>query len=405
MKKRVFSLIILLTLLAACHKNDDHTPGEPKIINLPVKGKVVVQTGNGFGINLFRETAVSTNSNLMLSPLSASAALSMLMNGCEGETYNQIRDMLGYENLSADEINATYMQLAQQLPTVDPEVKLSLANALFYRTGFSIKTSFTDRLKESYLAQTAALNFNSPSSVETINQWASDNTNGKITRVISEISPDAVIFLMNALYFNGQWTTRFDKTATTLGVFTKSDGNLISVTMMKGKVQLRQFVTPQYHAIELPYGRQNFAMDIIIPTEPLNNFTPILTPDLWQEMTEGINIQSLQSMDVEMPKFKFDYEKILNQTLGSLGMTDAFMAERADLSGISDEQIFVSFVKQNTFIDVNEAGTEAAAVTTIGMEVTSMPESLCIDKPFVFAIRELTTNALLFIGKVEEPAY
>ncbi len=401
----LFLALPLMLLLASCEK-DPQGPQQPKPIDLPAKANDVIARSNAFGIDLFRTVALEEGQNLMLSPLSASTALTMLLNGCNAQTYEQIRDMLGYEGLTQDEINAAYKSLVEQLLAVDPEVELSLANAVWYRQDFAVKPPYLQAMDDAFDAEIAALDFFSPSALETINGWASDNTNGKIKKVLNEISPDAVMFLMNALYFKGTWTYQFEKNQTYDAPFTLEEGGTVTVQMMKSKIPVKMFPAGQATALELPYGRQNFAMVVVVPDGKLGDYMADFGPQQWEEITAGLD-QGAEPMETElmMPKFKFEFEKVLNDQLRSLGMTDAFDPSIADLSGISDQQIFVSFVKQNTFVDVNEEGTEAAAVTTIGIDLTSLPGSYIVDKPFIFAIRERMTNSLLFIGKVERPEY
>lgn len=406
MKLLTIFIAIIVSVSTGCSKEKPAGPKDPKPVNLPVKAQPVISGSNGFGIDLFRETALNDDSNLMLSPLSASTALSMLLNGCESESYNQIRDILGYHDLTIEEINLVYANLVNQLLNLDPDTKIALANAVWYHNTFQVKSPFLETLDTDFEAHVEALDFSNPSSVTTINNWAKENTNGKIEKVLEEISPDAVMFLMNALYFKGQWTYQFDPSLSSPVQFHPENGDGVNVPMMKGNFPYRKYSDNRCTAVELNYGQQNFAMDIIVPNETLGDFLTDFTGDSWQSIVTGLDaITTPQSAEIIMPKFKFDYEKYLNDQLKSLGMTDAFKPDLADLSGISDENIYVSFVKQNTFVDVNEEGTEAAAVTTIGIEVTSMPVPFIVDKPFIFAIRERLSNTLLFIGKVEMPAY
>jgi serine protease inhibitor len=387
-------------------KKEPEGPKQPKPIDLPVKAGEVIAGSNSFGIDLFRITALEENGNLMLSPLSASTALTMLLNGCNTQTYEQIRDMLGYEGLTLDEINATYSSLVGQLLAADPEVQLALANAVFYRQDFLVKQPFLQAMDSSYEAEIAALDFSQPSALATINGWASDNTNGKIPKVLNEIEPDMVMFLMNALYFKGNWTYQFETSQTSAAPFHLENGNIIEVDMMKSLIPAKTYSGNGATAVELPYGRQNFSMVIILPDNSLQEYLPGFDKTDWSSITAALDaIEEPGEVEMVMPKFKFEFEKYLNDQLKSLGMLDAFDCYLADLSGISDADICVDFVKQNTYVDVNEKGTEAAAVTTIGIVDTSMPPTITIDKPFIFAIRERMTNTLLFIGKVEQPSY
>lgn len=255
-------------------------------------------------------------------------------------------------------------------------------------------------------ATVRGLDFDAPSALTTINKWASDNTYEKIPKVLDEISGNAVLFLMNALYFKGDWSYQFDKDLTTLKPFNLDNGSLVNVSTMTGEVGARLAFGNSYRAIELPYGRTNFTMVIVVPENTLADFYQSFSGSVWSSITTALDAStSFGKVDVFMPRFKFSYEKVLNDQLQSMGMVDAFDEVLANLSGIADASIFVSFVKQNTFVEVNEEGTEAAAVTTIGVELTSVPGSTVfrIDKPFVFAIRERTTNTLMFIGQVTDP--
>lgn len=406
MKYYILLLLAPLLLFSFSCKKEPSGPKQPKPITLTAKADEVIMKSNGFGIDLFRVVALEENENMMLSPLSASTALTMLLNGCNTQTYLQIRDMLGYEGLTMDEINAAYNSLTGQLLAVDPEVKLALANAVWYRQGFFVKENYLNKMDSSFDAEIAALDFSSPSALETINGWAGDNTNGKIPKVLNEIDPDYVMFLMNALYFKGNWTYQFEESQTSDLPFYLADGSILNVRTMRSLVPAKMYAGNGATSVELPYGRQNFAMVLILPDAQLDDFLNEFDNTAWASITSGLDsFADPEEIEVSLPKFKFEYEKFLNDQLKSLGMLDAFDPTLADLTGISDAGIYVDFVKQNTFIDVNEEGTEAAAVTTIGIKEVSMPPSVVIDRPFIFAIRERLTNTLLFIGKVENPQY
>jgi serpin B len=406
MKHLLLAVLASLLILAGSCKKDPAGPKQPKPIYLPQKAGEVIAANNGFGVDLFRLTTADEPGNIMISPLSASTALTMLLNGCKTQTYEQIRDMLGYNGLTLDEINQTYESLVSQLLAVDPEVQLSLANAIFYREDFVVKPEFLQVMDSSFGAQITALDFYGPSALDIINKWASDNTNGKIQTVMDEMPPGMVMFLMNALYFKGSWTYQFNEAQTSQILFHPAIGNAVNVAMMRNILPVKMYSGNGAIVIELPYGRQNFAMDIIIPDNTLDEYLPGFDNAKWSLITSGLDaLTEPDEAEIIMPKFKFEFEKLLNDQLKALGMLDAFAYELADLSGIADAEIFVDFVKQNTFVDVNEEGTEAAAVTAIGIKEVSMPPSILIDRPFIFAIRERTTNTLLFIGKVENPEY
>jgi serpin B len=215
------------------------------------------------------------------------------------------------------------------------------------------------------------------------------------------------MFLMNALYFKGDWSYQFDESATEERTFHPDGSTPVNVSTMNSEVGAKVVYGNNYKAVEMPYGRTNFTMVVIVPTETLATFYPSFTSGEWNSITSEFDgADEYGKVIVYMPKFKFSYEKYLNDQLMAMGMVDAFIPFQANLSGISDQSIYVSFVKQNTFVEVDEVGTEAAAVTTIGVNLTSFPPQptqFVIDKSFVFAIRERTTNTLLFIGQVMKP--
>ncbi len=412
MKTRLLLILSLATITGfiSCSKDNGGEEPDltPKTLELTAKATDVIAYGNEFGVELFTKVALEKSENFMLSPLSASAALTMLLNGCNGDTYDQLKATLKYpENMTISEINEVYKSLVAQLLVVDPKVKLALANAIFYRQGFTVKNPFLNTMESDFDAEIAGLDFSLPSSLATINKWASDNTNGKIPKVLNEISGDAVMFIMNALYFKGDWSYQFDKSLTSDRPFYTDGSNSVDVSTMKGDIGSKVTHGTGYNAIELPYGCTNFTMVVIVPEGTLSDFNASFDAEKWNEITSAFDqANDYGEVTVYMPKYKFSYEKYLNDQLKSMGMIDAFIPGVADLSGIADASIFVSFVKQNTFVEVDEEGTEAAAVTTIGIELTSMPpqpREFVIDKPFVFAIRERTTNTLLFIGQVVNP--
>jgi serine protease inhibitor len=409
------SATLLLCLVFAfgftsCTKDNPNQQPDltPKSLELNANAPEVITNGNEFGIEMFTKVALAENKNLMLSPLSASTALTMLLNGCGGNTYDQLKKTLKYpEDMSISGINEVYKSLVNQLLQVDPKVNLALANAIFYRDSFSVKAPFLNLMSSDFEAQAEGLDFSLPSALVTINKWAYDNTNGKIPKVLDNISPDAVMFIMNALYFKGDWSYQFDKSLTSDRPFYTDEGNSVNVSTMNGKVGSKVASGINYKAIELPYGRTNFTMVVIVPNETLAGFSTQFTADMWNTITSTLDEQEeYGEMIVYIPKFKFSYEKQLKDQLISMGMIDAFDPILANLTGISDTPIFVSFVKQNTFVEVDEKGTEAAAVTTIGVYSTialPQPIQFIIDKPFIFAIRERTTNTLLFIGQIVNP--
>ena len=413
-RRLTLALTFALTLgaLAACDASGPDAIPDPTPIALTPLAKDLVGQSNGFGVDLFAETAAEDDRTLMLSPLSASVALTMLLNGTDGETYDQIRALLGYDaDADLDAINAGYRSLTDQLLAADPKVELALANAVFTRQGVPFKAPFLNAMRDGFDARVDALDFGAPSALSTINGWASENTNGRIPTVLSELDPDLVMVLMNALYFKGDWTDQFEARQTGPADFHLANGQTVQVPTMRDEIPARMASGERYVALELPYGRRNFSMVVFLPlgqeSGTLADLAGVLRDGGWADATAHLDAQTgWPETLVHLPKFSFSTDKLLNDQLQALGMTDAFSRD-ADLSRMSDDpRLLVSFVKQNTFVEVNEEGTEAAAVTTIGVTPTSAgsgPPAFIVDRSFVFAIRERTTNTLLFIGQVADP--
>ena len=405
------AVALCLTLVAGCDASDSGAP-DPTPIRLTAADRTALAQSNAFGLRLFDRVAATTDANAMLSPLSASIALTMLLNSAAGETAAQIHDMLGYapgQDIAG--VNASYRSLQTQLLAADPDVRFSIANAVFYSRAFAaqapFKAPFLTAMQADFDATVEGLDFANPTAVTAINRWASDATGGRIPRVVERISPDDVLFLMNALTFKGDWTTRFETTATRPGVFTRADGRTVRVPMMNGDVPVRIVSGDGYEAAELTYGRQNFSLVIVLPDAgPTSALATRLAGGLWDEIAGRLDAAQTdeRGVPVVLPRFSFETSTPLKSALQALGMTDAF-DDTADLTPMSDAGLLVSDVHQNTFVALDEAGTEAAAVTRVGVAV---PVSLVVGfeatRPFVFVIRERTTGALLFVGQVTDPS-
>lgn len=338
--------------------------------------------------------------NYFVSPLSLHIALGMLANGADGKTKEELTKGL---RVSSDltTTNAIYKDLIENLPNSDPKVTNTIANSVWYRNTFSVEKSFLDILKASFNAQTYAEDFNNTATVGKINTWASDNTNGKIKKVIEQIEPAHVMFLMNALYFKGDWKIPFKTENTQDADFTGINAKK-TVKMMNMTEKVKYANRPDYQAIELAYGSGNYVMTILLPNEKSNVGSVInsLSANEWKNLNKAL---AEQKVIVGLPKFTLEYETNLNKVLGNMGMPTMF-SDAADLSKISPPagKLKVGFVKQNTFVAVDEKGTEAAAVTTIGIELTSapiLPEFIC-NRPFAFFISEKQSNTILFAGKI-----
>jgi serpin B len=395
--------IAFLFSIGACTKDQPAEKRELVQIDLTGTQKSLVMSNNAFGFDMFRaiNKEEDPDKNIFISPLSISLSLAMTYNGADGDTKTEMQNTLRFPDLSAEEINGYFQTLCNALTDLDPTVKLGIANSIWYHEGFSVLPDFISINQLYYNAEVRALNFSDPASVKTINGWVASKTNNKIPKVIDEITDDLVMFLINAIYFKGQWTYDFNKDQTAPGTFHLSPVDETTVPFMHRKGTFHYYSDESLQLLEMPYGQGNFSMVVLLPKQgySVSDLAESLTPEVWNSMLADT---ASAHVDIAMPRFKFDYERVLNNDLKGLGMVKAFGP--ADFSKINPlEELYISFVKHKSFVDVNEEGTEAAAVTVVGISTTSAgpePVTFTADHPFIFAIRETTTNTILFMGKV-----
>ncbi|HYC50733.1 MAG TPA: serpin family protein [Gemmatimonadaceae bacterium] len=361
----------------------------------------VSNAANQFSFTLFqRLNAAQPDENVFVSPLSISFALGMAMNGANSATLDQMRTTLGFGATELAEINQGYRGLLELEGTLDPSTTFTIANSVWYRQGFPVHASFLDEVREAFDASVNASPFDA-TTVTAVNQWVSDKTNGKIPTVLQTIDDGLVMFLINAIYFKGSWRDQFDPKKTMPLPFTGKSGMQTVPTMMRAALsgKMRAAYLPDVTVGELSYGNSAFVMSIVVPNEPgaIDAFTASLDADRWNTLIGAM--QERQDM-VALPKFTLSYERQLKDDLEAMGMVDPFDPGNADFSRMTSAQLYLSFVKHKTFVDVNEEGTEAAAVTVVGGSTTSMPPCLCVNRPFVFAIRERFSGTILFMGKM-----
>ncbi|UBF28635.1 serpin family protein [Kovacikia minuta CCNUW1] len=362
-----------------------------------------------FGFNLFSTILKQgQGKNVFVSPTSVAIALSMVYNGASGTTQTAIAKALALQGVSLDDLNRANLDLKAALQNPDPKVKLAIANSLWAREGIPFQPDFLERNQQFYGAEITNLNFSDPTAVSTINNWVKQNTQGKIDQIVDTLDPNDVLFLINAIYFKGDWTRPFDPKKTAEKPFHRLNGTAKNHPIMSQSGEYRYYETDQFQAVSLPYG-QNRRMNMLIflpkKSVSLAQFYQTLTPETWQQWVR--QLRNRQG-SVQIPRFKLEYDIELKQALSALGMANAFDAQQADFSGISRIPTKIDQVKHKTFVEVNEAGTEAAAVTSIGIRATSaMPSSepfnLVVDRPFFCAIRDNQTGTLLFMGSIVDP--
>jgi serpin B len=368
----------------------------------------IVAAGSKFGYNLFRQVNQSdAGKNVFISPLSVSMALSMAMNGAKGATLDAMRTTLAVAGLTENEINSAYRSLIYLLRGIDPGVKFQIANSIWAREGFGVERPFADANNYYFDAEIRNLNFSDATAGPTINNWVKTNTNGKIPKIVPEPVPaDVVMYLINAIYFKGSWKRTFDSTYTLDQPFALHNGMTKQVRTMHAGGSYRYFQNNKLEMIDLPYGDSLFSMTLLLPAagSDINSFVAELNDSSVREWIDAMH--EVNEMEIYLPKFKLEYEKTLNEMLKAMGMGIAFSGA-ADFSRInSGGGLKISVVKHKSFVEVNEEGTEAAAVTMVEIisDSSMSPPVMRVNRPFVFLIRERTSGAVLFMGKILDPS-
>ena len=381
----------------------------PALADTSVDRSKLADANTGFAFDLLKEIAKEQpNTNIFISPFSVSTVLQMLDNGAAGATKQEMEHVLHTDNLPVDVLNAACKDLNQSLNS-QTNVILNLADAIWYQEGFRLKLGFISANRDFFGAELAGVDFLNSKSAKTINDWADKSTRGKIKDVVSWPFPPATrVILANAIYFKGKWEHPFDKSDTRPDAFYPATGAKKQVPMMR---QSRDFDYQQgddFQAVRLPYAGRRLNMVVFLPAT--NSSPAKLLAGLNGETWRGKTMSQFKNREgiVALPRFKIEYEVGLNDSLKALGMKNAFTLG-ANFSAMADETLFVSEVKQKSFVDVNEEGTEAAAVTTIGvagsiaMELPK-PFEMIVDRPFVFVIEDSKTQSILFMGTIFDPA-
>ncbi|MDP2207733.1 MAG: serpin family protein [Bacteroidota bacterium] len=402
----IASIMLALLLIGSCK----YAPTEPpkgEIRSLTQTEKQLVSSADKFGLKLFQKVnELEQNKNLFISPLSVSLALGMTLNGANTSTYDSMRNTLELPDIPQGQINEAYKSLIDLLTGIDPKVNFKIANSIFYQNTYTFENDFIEVNKKYFDALVRGLNFNDPATVNIINQWVKDNTNGKIEKIVESIENDIVMFLINALYFKGTWKYEFEKNKTRDDWFIQPNGTRSTCKMMVQESGFSYFANEDFQAIDLPYGDGAFSMTIFLPKQnrDVNSFIASITESNWNNWLSSFTIQNVK---LYLPKFKLEYEIQMKDVLTALGMGIAFDPGNADFTKLyrGPGRAYISKVKHKTFVDVYEEGTEAAAVTSVEIGFISVREDIVMrcDRPFVFVIREKNSNSILFIGKIIKP--
>jgi serpin B len=421
---RVFLVVLLLALMgcSSITHSSSENGNQPANTNTTMQettekpnanqvDKRLISANTAFGFRLFSELAKEdSGKNVFISPASVGLALAMTYNGAVGDTKLGMERALEIRGMNHLELNRAYAALKAALENADPKVQLNIANSLWGKKGVTFNPDFIKRNKDFYGAEVTTLDFNDSSAPGTINSWVSDKTKGKIDKIVDRIDPQAILFLINAIYFKGSWTDEFDKARTKDEPFTLATGTKQNRPMMHQNGDYRYLEGNGFQAVSLPYGSKRLSMYIFLPAQSSNleQFQKGLTAENWDRWM----IQFGEKKgEIGLPRFKLEYEVSLNDALKALGMGTAFDPDRADFTGIlqGEERAYINGVKHKTFVEVNEEGTEAAAVTSVEMRATSAmipqkPFRMIVDRPFFCAIRDNTTGEILFMGSINNPS-
>jgi len=406
--------ILSLVLASSCEKagiNDQpNDPGNPVNISTDVHQKEVIDSANRFAFDLFKPLIADSKGeeNLMISPFSITSALSMTLNGASGETFEAMRKALRLEGKTLEQINDTYLKLMTEMVPVDKRVVLEIANSVWVEKRLNVKEKFMTDVKTWFKAEAKGIDVTDPNAVNLVNDWIAEKTHDKITDMLDYLDPDLAMLLINAVYFNGKWRYQFDKADTKDEPFYVTSAKQKRVPMMHQEENLKALRTGKLTIVDLPYGQGNYSMLVVLPDADVTTSDAAdgLTPSRWNEWMDQLT-DNTRKVELSMPRFKYEYKRLLNDDLIDLGMGVAF-SDWADFSNISNQALQINRVIHQSFIETNEEGTEAAAATIVEMIRTTAgtgPSVLEVnlDRPFLYFIHEISTGTILFMGRVNDP--
>jgi len=402
MKRSMLGLLLItMMILTACSNEGGST-------DVSAASKVTV-TNEDVGFSLLKSVEADQEGNILISPTSVLIAMLMVYNGTDGETKAEIEEALQIDGLTEKEINEATKVLNEALQRNDDKIEVTLSNSLWLNDNFTFKDEFAKNMDDYFDAEIAEIDINDDASADRINGWVKKETNGLIEKLVDKpLSSDLIAYLINALYFNGTWTYEFDKNLTVDDTFFTDDGE-IEMPFMSLNEELDYFETEDLQAVKLPYGEGEMSMQLFLPKEnqSLDELVNDMTTKTWQNwQTEFTEEEGF----VSLPKFKLEYETLLNEPLQQLGIEQAFIGSEANFSPMVETTmpLFISEVKQKTAIKVDESGTEAAAATSVGIEMTSAPLEdepfhMIVNRPFMYAIYDENAEHILFIGVMKSP--
>ncbi|MBR1468875.1 MAG: serpin family protein [Prevotella sp.] len=433
MKKKNFILLaaaLLSGALLSCSSDVPEVNEEKEIVNLLSEAKpvhltqqqrVFVNDNNRFTLNFLKTVNETDHSgkSFIYSPLSITYVLGMANAASTGLTEQELEQTLGFHEGGIQAVNDYCKNLIDNLPNVDKDVTLNIANAIFLNKKFTLKKQFQDDMKQYYSATAEALDFSSPSTLTRINNWANEKTNGMIPTILDQVNPRMVSYLLNAIYFKADWTSKFDEKNTRNETFTNEKGVSKQMPMMHQGVLISYLKNNTYAAVKIPYGNSLWNMTVMLPEEgkTTDDIINLLAErGLYMKNYPGGEGDMLQTyeVDLKMPRYETSSDTdFLNggliALLTKMGIHRAFDSDLAEIPNMANVPVFISMMRQKAKIKVNEEGSEAAAVTVGGFTNTSIgpdPEPVTIPKadfhanrPFVYVISEASSGVILFVGK------
>ena len=400
---RVLPMVGVACMMAGCDDSENNVSpeeNERKSVSLTRSEQELVTANNDFAFNLFR-VADAQNSTI-LSPISITYALGMLNNGAAGETQAQINKVLGFGETGAEGINAFCKKMLTEAPNLDKSTKVLISNTIYMNKGYELKPLFVSKANDCYHAEPETRNFADGKTLDVINQWASDHTEKMIEKVLDKDSfdPSAISYLLNAIYFKGAWTEKFDKENTRDEAFKMETGEEKQLPIMHQEQEFYYAEDDDCQVLRLPYGNKAYSMTILLPKEgkTVRDLVKTLNKDTWERYQQiGSAI-----VDVKLPRFESNTDLTLDKIMATLGMPNAFNPNLAEFPEFCNVPTYIDMMKQVARIKVNEEGTEAAAVTVIFVKLANAAPrrvSFHATRPFLYIISEQSTGAIFFIGQ------
>jgi serine protease inhibitor len=412
MKKHILTVLSIGVLLYACVPSEEFKPAEANLRTLASYETELANSSTKFALDLFAQLNKVDEPNQFYSPYSIHQALSMTMNGNEGDVLKEFVDLLRYEGMSMQDANRGTKELTEFLLKVDPKVRLAIANAIWYKQEYQVQPPFKQTARDYYKAEIAGLDMLNPNSVNIINNWIAQQTNNLIRDMLDKIPSNAVMYLVNAIYFKADWKYQFDASKTKKEPFYPSPGNSVQVDMMDlyQRATFRSYFGQNYRYFEIPYSTGQYSMGILYAPDgnldQVSGFLNFQNLEMWRKDAKESNFI------LKMPKFKLR-QKMENmaEDLMDMGLVKPFSFHPDNFTKLFSnptDDLKISRVIHDALIEVDEKGSEAAAATIVEMvekvSAPSFPITIVLDKPFIFFIQEKHSGAILFMGKLGDPS-